>query len=99
MSSPVGTAENAPGCILGSLSCEVGYSRSDNLQDYVLGYSQPSLRDSIWRAQFHAGTKARPYPGGGNAVLLPQDPLKSEPTMPPTTPPSVRSLAGEGMFA
>src|ERR1700734_2246778 len=26
-----------------------------------------------------------------------QDPLRSEPTIPPTTPPSVRSLACEGM--
>jgi hypothetical protein len=27
-------------------------------QDYVLGYSQPSLRDSIWRSSSHADTKA-----------------------------------------
>ena len=39
-------------------------------QDYVLGYSQPSLRDSIWRGSSHADSEARIYLLADIAVRL-----------------------------
>ena len=48
--SPVGTAENYPGCNPGTSTSEMDYSRfGQPTQDHVLANFQRPLRDSIWR--------------------------------------------------